>query len=298
MRKNLFCSSYKIYFDKLRDLIRQTLQGWELSLIISICLSGVILAGIFVFRKVSDQEIETGKSLPGDMLQALNLISSTQLGVPEWQIGNYATYQYRISPEMIASQRNKNIPDFLKMRLAPREAKFHIIGELSSSGQKRYWMRVTGFYFYRDIPRDVYRLVSHADLRVTPETPQFNFVRNYIPKRFETYQQTFTPIATLVKLGEVVLETPAGRFECIHYGIEVGGQSTEIEIWVNPQIVPQGIVRASTPRNILELTAYGQDLDINIPELIQPVIEGISTLKRGCNSCHGSPCHEFISPPF
>ena len=297
MRKNLFCRNYKIYFHKLRNLIRQSLQGWEVSIIISICLTGVIVAGIFVFRKVSDQESGAGKSLPGDMLQTLNLISSTQLGVQQWQVGDYASYQYRRPPEVVASQLKKNIPDFLKMRLVPREAKFHIIGELSISEKKRYWMQVTGLSFYRDIPRDIYRLVSHADLRVTPETPRFNFVRNYIPKRFEAYQQT-TPMATLVKFGEVVLETPAGRFECIHYGIEVGGESTGIEIWVNPKISPRGIVRVSTPKEILELTAYGQDLDISIPELIQPVIEGISTLERGCNSCHGSPCHEFISPPL
>ncbi|MDD9974356.1 MAG: hypothetical protein OXU27_10135 [Candidatus Poribacteria bacterium] len=298
MRKSLFCINYKIYFDKLRHFIRHTLQGWELSLIISVCLAGVILTGIFVFKKVPGEKIRAGKSLPGDMLQTLNLVSSTQLGVPKWQIGDYTAYQYRRPPEVLASVLKQNLPDFPKVRLAPREVKFHIIGELSSSGQKRYWMRVTGLSFYRDIPRDIYRLVSHTDLRVTPETPQFNFVRNYIPTRFETYQQTFTPMATLVKIGEVELETPAGRFECIHYRVEVGGKPTLIEIWVNPKISPRGIVRISTPKEILELTSYGQDTDINIPELIQPVIEGISTLKKGCNSCHGSPCHEFISPPL
>lgn len=294
MSNNLFRRNYKIDFNRVKSFIRESLQGWELSLLISVCLAGVILVSIFVFRKVSDKESD----LPTNMLHVLNLVPPTQLGVAQWQIGDYATYQYSRHSEMPASALEQDIPDFLKERLVPREVKFHIIGELTTSGQRRYWMRVTGFSFYRTIPRDIYRLVSHADLRITPETPRFNFLRNYVPQRVGGSQQTSMPMATLVKLEEVTLETPEGLFECIHYGIEVGGKSTPIEIWVNPQISPRGIVRVKTPNEVLELTAYGKDTDFDIPELFRPVIEGISTLKVGCNSCHGSPCHKLISPPL
>lgn len=294
MSKNLPRSNYEIYHDKLKYFIGMSFAGWEASVLISICLTGVILLGVFIYDRVN----KTEESLEGDMLHTLNLISSTQLGVADWQIGNYATYQYRRQPEMYTAAMKQNIPDFLKTRLAPRKVKFHIIGELSTDGQKRYWMRATGLSFYRNIPMDIYRLVSHADLRVTPETPQYNFVKNYVPVLFDTYQQTSTPMATLVKLNEVDLETPVGMLKCIHYRIEIAGKPVPIEIWVNPKISPRGIVRVSTPKEILELRNYGKDTDIDIPEPIQPVIEGISTLKRGCSSCHGTPCHKFISPPL
>ena len=294
MRNKLSRSNYEIFLDKLKCLIRQGFEGWKLSLMISICLASVILVGIFVFYQV----VKTEGSIDGDMLHTLNLISSTQLGVAEWQIGDYATYQYQRQPRVYAKAMKQDIPGFLKARLVPRKVKFHIIGELNTSEQKRYWMRAVGFSFYRDIPVDIYRLVSHADLRITPETPQFNFVRNYVPTLFDTYQQTSTPMATLVKLNEVSLETPVGILECIHYRVEVAGKPVLIEIWVNPKISPRGIVRVSTPKEVLELTAYGKDPDVDIPKLIQPVIEGISTLNRGCSSCHGTPCHIFISPPL
>ncbi|MEH0007931.1 MAG: hypothetical protein V6Z82_04335 [Flavobacteriales bacterium] len=176
--------------------------------------------------------------------------------------------------------------------------KFHIIGELNKSGERRYWMRKSGFEFFREIPNAIYRLVMPNDLRITPESPRFNFVRNYVPEHSLDCHQMSTPLATLVKQDEVTLELSAGRFDCIHYRVEFGQNSIPIEIWASPQISPLGIVRVSTPSEVLELTSYGQDRDINIPKLIQPVIDGISTLERGCSSCHGSPCHEFIDPPL
>lgn len=285
--------------ERVKTLIRQSLQGWEKSLLISACLAAVILAGIFVLMQTSYKGVGNGENLTADMGYTLNLIAPAQLGVAQWQIGDYAVYHYRLKRVTSASVLKQSFAsEATKARLASRDVKFHIIGELSTSGQRRYWMRKTGFAFFRAIPKDIYRLVSLDDLRITPETPRFHFVRNYVPSRFNAYQQTSTPRATLVKLAEVALETPAGRFECIQYRVEVGGKSTPIDIWANPNILPLGLVRVSTPNEVLELAAYGRDMDFNIPELIHPVIEGISTLEQGCTSCHGyDNCHKLISPP-
>lgn len=284
--------------ERLKNHIRESLQGSGISLLISVCLAGVILAGIFLTQR-SDKAVGPKACPTHNIADALNLIASTQLGIAQWQIGDSATYRYTsklTTPQAVIEKYFG--PDGIKARLSSRDVKFHIIAELNTSGEKRHWLRVTGLDFYRKIPKAIYRLVMPNDLRTTPETPWFNFVNDYIPVRTMNCDQTSTPLATLVKLEAVALQTPAGRFDCIRYRVEFSTDATPIEIWVNPKILPLGIVRVSTPKEVLELTDYGRDTDIQIPELIQPVIEGISTLKKGCNSCHGTPCHEFISPPF
>ncbi len=285
--------------ERFKNLIRQSVQGYEVSLLIAVCLSAVILVSLSVLRYISDKDGGTRACPADDIIHTLNLIPSTQLGIAEWQIGDYATYRY--SPMLktpLSAITRYFAPPAIKVRLSPRNVKFHIIGELNKSGERRYWMRKSGFEFFREIPNAIYRLVMPNDLRITPESPRFNFVRNYVPEHSLDCHQMSTPLATLVKQDEVTLELSAGRFDCIHYRVEFGQNSIPIEIWASPQISPLGIVRVSTPSEVLELTSYGQDRDINIPKLIQPVIDGISTLERGCSSCHGSPCHEFIDPPL
>lgn len=284
---------------KVKFLIRQSLQGWRRSFLISVCLALVILVGIFFLGRASYEDVEVGECPTDDLAYTLNLISPAQLGVAQWQIGEYAVYRYRrkLGTPALVLERYFS-PDATKARLASRDVRFDIIGELSKSGRKRYWMRVTGLVFFRAIPADIYRLVFTDNLRITSETPRYDFARGYVPLRFSLCHQTSTPLATLVKLDEVSLETPAGSFDCIRYRAEFGSVAPPIEIWANPYILPLGIVRASTPYEVLELAAYGRDMDFNIPELIHPVIEGISTLEQGCTSCHGyDNCHKLISPP-
>ena len=285
--------------NRLKTFLRHGLLSWAKSLLISLVLASLIFGGIFVFALSSYEEVGIEGSPLDDIVYSLNLISPQQLGVAEWQIGDYVTYRYSrklITPTHVPEQHWDT--EAIKTYLAPRDVKFHIVGELSPYEQKRYWMQTTGLLYFRTIPKDIYQLVSPADLRITPETPRFHFVKNYVPSRADLYRQTSMPKATLVKIDEVSLETAAGRFECIQYRVEFGPNSTPIEIWANPKVLPLGIVRVRTPKEVFELTAYGKDTEFNIPELIQPVIEGISTLKEGCTSCHGySDCHEFIFPP-
>ena len=288
-------------FLKVKHYIPQGfLQGWGNSLLISTCLAGVIFAAIFVFDDVFyNEKYGLEECLTNKLVYSLNLISPAQLGVVQWQIGDYATYQY--SPSLATPQAVLGYyfgADDTKASRASREVKFHIIDELHTSGKKRYWMKITGLDFYRTVPKEIYRLASHTDLRITPETPRFDFATNYVPTPDDYCNQASMDLAKLTKLDEVTIETPAGRLGCIHYSVDFGADVPQIEIWVNPKILPTGIVRISTPTEVVELTSYGKNTDIRIPELMQPVIEGITTLEQGCTSCHGyDNCHEFISPP-
>lgn len=284
------------------SIIRDSLQGWQISLLMSICLSLAILVSIFLIKSVLNEpsyEAIGRECSMDEIAYTLNLIAPSQLGITQWQVGRYANYRYNPKFTTLTSMLDQFFgSESTKARLASRDVKFHIVAELATSGGSQYWMKATGLAFFRSLPRDIYRLASHADLRITPDTPRYDIVKNYVPLRFFDCDQTSTPLATLVKLGEEEIETPVGRFHCIRYRVEFGTDIPPIEIWANPKVLPLGIVRISTPSEVLNLTSYGQDVEAYIPEQFQTVITGISTLNRGCTSCHAyDNCHEFISPP-
>lgn len=218
----------------------------------------------------------------------LNMIAPIQLGVDSWQIGDYARYRY----ERKLSSDEKVIID--------RSVGFHIVDELEKSGFHGYWLKKTGFAYFRDVPIDFYRYVTVHDLRISPQNPIYEFTRNYVPFNVGFCVQTTSPLAQLVKLGKEVIETEAGAFDCIHYRVDIGKQRNHrtLEIWTSAAISPLGIVRVQSQTEMMELISFGKDPEITVPKIFQPVIDGTSTLKRGCTSCHGSPCHELISPPL
>lgn len=283
----------------LRAVIQQGGQGWGKSLIISVGIAIAVLASLYYLEKSSYEEFGLGECPTDDISYSLNLIAPAQLGVEPWDVGDYAEYGYRrklVTLTAVAEQYFR--PGDMMARMSTRNVKYHIVGELSKSGKKRHWLKVTGLEFIRMIPRDTYQLVSPSDMRITSENPRYDYVKDYVPSQFNLCHQNSTPLATLKKLGEIELETPAGRFECTHYRVEFGGNSDPIEIWTNPKILPSGIVKVSTPSEVLELISYGCDMEFEIPKFIEPVIAGISTLGEGCTSCHGyDNCHESIYPP-
>lgn len=282
---------------RVKAFIKSSFHVWRTSFLISISLAVIILATIFVLSDLSSEPRGFTECSTDYINHVLNLIPPVQLGVVSWQIGDYAQYQY--TSKLIESRPRLEQyfgTEGAEARLSSRDVKFHIIAELPITEQKSYWMLATGLDFFKAVPNDIYRLVSPAELRITPETPRFDFVRNYVPLPFKSCQQA--SLGKLIKLDDVELQTPAGRFKCVHYRVEFGADDEPVEIWANPKILPLGIVRINTPRENLELISYGRDTEFNIPEIISPLIQGISKLGDGCTSCHGSDnCHEIISPP-
>ena len=233
------------------------------------------------------RESESGTLLCNstDFGYSLNLIPPEQLGIGQWQIGDFARYRYRRKQAPASNQL-----------LFDREATFHIIAKLDDSG--RYWLKKKGFSYFRTVPKETYRYVTVHDLRITEENRRYDFHENYIPGKFSSCDQKNIPLAKLVKLGKEKIKTEAGTFECVHYRAEFGGALPHVEIWASATIPPLGIVRVRSETEMLDLLSFGQNTEIAVPKLIQPVIEGFSTLDFGCNSCHGNDdCHESIFPP-
>lgn len=269
--------------DRILSFIRQSFQGFGWTVLISLCLAIVSFLIILLLREPIAAD---GVCRRTALTYSLNFIAPVRLGVKTWEIGDYAHYRHRYR-----SSRTDDRFD--------REVSFHIMAALEKSGYHGYWMRKTGFEPDRNIPTDIYRYVTVQDLRITPRNPKYLFTRNYFPILHESCEQGTSPLAILTKLGEVEIETEAGRFECIHYKAKLGPVHNHkvLEIWALPTVAPLGIVRARTETETLDLIAYGHNPNTGVPSLFQPVIDGISTLESGCNSCHGESCHEMFFPP-
>lgn len=275
-----------MYQNRFLSFIKHSFQGSAWILLISVSLAGVILLVVSLLRESGGEVRRSGCASEG-FIHSLNLIAPLQLGINQWGIGDFARYRH--------SEKQSPIPNEFD-----REIGFHIIGELEKSGSHRYWLKKSGLRFHQKetIPMDLYHWVTVHDLRMTSENLNYEDPLNYFPSRFTSCDQTRTPLAKLIELGKADIQTEAGTFECVHYRAELKWDDTSLEIWASPAVRPLGIVRAESETEVLELIAFGQQTEITIPKLIKPIIEGISTLKDGCTSCHGyDNCHEMFFPP-
>lgn len=283
----------------LTQFVRSHLKGGGISFLISLGLASVVLLII-----VPKQNHQVKRDLlPPDMREfkhILNFLAPAQLGVDHWRVGDYAQYQSHKhrshTPSLTGATRETEVPSGFSADST--NVSFHIIDKLTTPDSRRYWMKITGMLFFRDVPGDIYQLESPNDRRITSENRRYEFLHDYIPSKVEHYDFGAIPLAKLVELGQAEIETEAGRFECTHYKVELSSNLPTIEIWANPKIRPLGIVRAQSQDEVLELISFGQKTEIAVPKLMQPVIQGISILNHGCTSCHGSEnCHESIFPP-
>ena len=275
-----------MYQNRFLSFIKQSFQGSAWVFLISMCLAGVILLIVAALRESNGEVRGRGCDSEGFM-HSLNLIAPLQLGIDHWEIGDFARYRHREKQSEIRDEFDQEIG-------------FHIIGELEKLGSHGYWLKKTGFPFHQKetIPMDLYHWVTVHDLRITSKNLNYEDPLNYFPSRFTSCDQTDIPLAKLIELGKAEIQTEAGTFECVHYRAELESNDKFLEIWAFPAIRPLGIVRAESESEILELIAFGQETEITIPRLIKPVIEGISTLKDGCTSCHGyDNCHKMFFPP-
>ena len=269
------------------------LGNWGIIFFISSSLAFIILM-VIVPKENSEVKIEI---LPAgsELKYSLHLIAPAQLGVEHWQIGDYAEYKYRkrLPQSVLPAKETDTDSNFSVKTLG-----FHIIDELKASDFHRYWLRITGMLFFREVPGDIYQLGRPIDIQMTSENRRYEYLQNYFPIKVRSYDQDAIPLVKLVELGQAEIETEAGRFDCIHYRVELGEDFPAQELWANSKVRPLGIVRIRSGDETLELTSFGKEKEVKIPKLIQPVIQGISTLNHGCTSCHGQDnCHESIFPP-
>ena len=190
-----------------------------------------------------------------------------------------------------------------------RDVVFRVVGKLEPSHalsrahgldtEDRFWLQASGLRSFRNIPKEVFHLAKPNDLRIISPKLSFELQSGYIPLEKTMFEQFSTPpFAKLTRLGRERIETPAGGFDCERYQIEIGEK--ELQVWVNPKIYPLGIVRITSVDEKMELVSFGYQDEVTLPQMIEPLIQGISTLGQGCSSCHASEheCHTRVFPPL
>lgn len=285
----------------LTQFVQKTVRSLGISFLIAVFLAAVIL--FFIIPKQNSQTTEP--RLPPLLMRSqlkyrMSLIAPAQLGITDWQVGDYAEYRHRHRRHDIRSSTTATKDEQTKSTSFSegKKVSFHIINELKASDSHSYWVKMTGLISFRDIGGDIYQLGTPNDMRISLKNRRYEFIHNYIPIMHKSFIQSSIPLATLVELGQEEIETEAGRFQCTHYRVDLGAGLPSQEIWVNSQIRPWGIVRMQSRDDVLELVSFGQKTEITIPDLFQSTIQGVSKLNQGCTSCHAaSNCHEFISPP-
>ena len=285
----------------LTQFVQKTVRSWGISFLIAVSLAAVVL--FFIIPKQNSQTTEP--RLPPLLMRSqlkyrMSLIAPAQLGITDWQVGDYAEYRHRHRRHDIRSSTTTTKDKQTKSTSFSdgKKVSFHIINELKASDSHSYWVKMTGLISFRDIGGDIYQLGTPNDMRISLKNRRYEFIHNYIPIIHKSFIQNSIPLATLVELGQEEIETEAGRFQCTHYRVDLGAGLPSQEIWVNSQIRPWGIVRMQSRDDVLELVSFSQKPEITIPDIFQSTIQGISKLDHGCTSCHAvSNCHEFISPP-
>lgn len=285
----------------LTQFLQKTVRSWGISFLIAVGFAAVIL--FFILPKQNSQTTES--RLPPLLMRSqlkyrMSLIAPAQLGVTDWQVGDYSEYRHRsrrydAPSSMTATKGAQTESESLSNG---KKVSFHVINEFKTSDSHSYWVKMTGLISFRDIGGDIYQLGTPNDMRISSKNRRYEFIHNYIPIMPKSFIQGSIPLATLVELGQEEIETEAGRFQCTHYHVELGAGLPPQEVWVNSQVRPWGIVRMQSKDDVLELVSFGQKTEITIPDLFQSTIQGVSKLDQGCTSCHAaSNCHEFISPP-
>lgn len=285
----------------LTQFVQKTVRSWGISFLIAVCLAAVIL--FFIIPEQHSQTTEP--RLPPLLMRSqlkyrMSLIAPAQLGITDWQVGDYSEYRHRLRRHDIRSSTTatKEAQAESASLSDGKNVSFHVINKLKTSDFHRYWVKMTGLISFRDIGGDIYQLGTPNDMRISEKNRRYEFIHNYIPILHKSFIQSSIPLATLIELGQEEIETEAGRFQCTHYRAELGAGLPPQEIWVNSQIRPWGIVRMQSRDDVLELVSFSQKPEITIPDTFQSTIQGISKLDQGCTSCHAaSNCHEFISPP-
>jgi len=202
-------------------------------------------------------------------------IDPSQVGVKEWHTGDYSLYKLKsntdnmlISFQVVSSVQNQ------------QEKKFH-------------WIRGRGLKQFNK-PADIerWRLVSERSFQRKNEVKSFDYIDGFIPVPNATRKFPAFPHETVLKkIGDEVVETEVGSIHCSHhfaYLVSENGESKPLlELWVNPEVRPLGIVRARWRDAYMEIVQTVPASSWEIPKVHNTQLEiKKSDSDNMCIQCH------------
>lgn len=208
-------------------------------------------------------------------------IAPEQLGVDKWNPGDSAVYQ-------------------LKTNTDHRQIAFQVVAS-ESQPNSAFWLKTKGLVQYNGIDMEVWRLLSTESLRPGSESAKVIFTTRAVPFLIPSRSVPLYPLI-LEHVGEEMVETASGIFQCQHYFAQLqapdGSDEPLLEIWANSSVPPLGIVRARWRDEVFELVRTQTPPISEIPKMISKMIEAHqhNSFQRMkvpeqtvsvCAQCHG-----------
>jgi hypothetical protein len=287
-----------------KQFLSWALGTWIGSLSVAVVFAGLIFGSYLAYSSM-DKDMVREIPLPPEVraqgvLYPINrfgipyqwhLLQPDVFGVYDWTVGDVSRYQLK-------DPKNTGDREITFEVLAGLEPDHAVAQHYQLATGGKFWLKVSGFKGFREIPETLYHLASSNDLRVNNTWLSFRFKDDYIPLHNSVYDRyPLAPFAALTKIGPEEIETPAGRFLTTRYEARIG--EVTLDVWTHPKVSPLGVVRIQGKDQSLELLSYGRRDGQDVPTIMQPLVDGTSTLKDGCRSCHKSAeeCHIRVFPP-
>lgn len=200
-------------------------------------------------------------------------IEPYQIGVKEWHEGDYALYKLK---------SNANTDEVL--------ISFQVVSSVEDrSGKKLYWIRSTGL---KPSGIEYWRLVNQRSFQRKDEVKSFDYVEGSIP--VPNLPRGFPALShktVLNKIGDEVIETDVGAIHCSRYLASLAAAKGEseplLELWVNPEVRPLGIVRARWQDTYLEIVERELPSSWDLPKVLNTQLEKKNTTSDNrCVQCH------------
>ena len=198
-------------------------------------------------------------------------IEPDQLGVKEWHEGDYSRYKLK-----------SNTEDLL--------ISFQIVSSVEDqNGKKLHWIRSTGL---KPSGIEYWRLVNQRSFQQKDKVKSFDYVDGSIPvPNTRGKPPALSHKTVLNKIGTEVIETEVGLIHCNRYLASLVSEDGEseplLELWVNPNVRPLGIIRARWRDTYLEIVERKLPSSWDLPKVLNTQLEmKKSDSDNMCLQCH------------
>ena len=201
----------------------------------------------------------------------LMFIAPEEIKVENWQVGESSVYHLKTNSES-------------------KKLAFHVTAR-NAKGGDQFWLRSDGFLKFNEVEFELWRLLDKTNLRPGSEKRGFFFPHNGIPVSLPYLRFPSNPVI-LKELGNEVLVTPVGTFECQHLLAHIRSPHGELEpfleLWTNPAIHPMGLVRAQWRDAFLDLIEVNSKKVPKIPQVLLSEFDRDLPLDGSCSRCHSN----------
>lgn len=245
--------------------------------IVVFCFVAIIIAyGAFVdFRQRSAQSADFRRlvreaTLPIRCL----LLDFNQLKVKAWHTGDYSLYH-------------------LESNFEEKTFSIQVAAVIDNDEEKFHWLKIKGIRQYnKQIEVENWKLVKQRSFQLKNEIQSFAFIEGFVPiSNGFRINSIFSRAIELDELGNEIVKTRGGDFQCTHYLASIvsedGAREPFLELWVNTNVRPLGIVRARWRDESIEIIEVVSNRSVESPEIVKTQLNRKNAAPNPpCIQCH------------